>query len=233
MMREKTILIIDDDLELTELLKTFLQPYGIQCVIANSAREGTRQLKRAVPDLIILDVMLPDQLGFDVCKEIRKNSAVPIVMLSARGHVYDRILGLELGADDYLPKPFEPRELLARVESVLRRQSDMDQPQRLNVGDLSINILTEEVFQNGELLEFTHQEFSCLVYLIRNRHRILGRENLLNELRGLNWDMDNRSMDILISRIRKKLNDDPKSPRHIITIRGSGYRFVGGESGRH
>lgn len=228
-MSEKTVLIIDDDVELTELLQSFLLPYGINSLIANTAKDGFKLLRNNSPDLIILDVMLPDQLGFDVCKDIRKTHSIPIVMLSARGDVYDRILGLELGADDYLPKPFEPRELLARVESVLRRHSEKSTQQFIHLNKLRINVLTEEVFLDEQLLEFTHKEIMCLLFLIRNRHRILSRDQLLGELRGLDWELDNRSIDILISRIRKKLGDDSRNPKYIITVRGSGYRFVGAD----
>ena len=146
-------------------------------------------------------------------------------MLSARGDVYDRILGLELGADDYLPKPFEPRELLARMESVLRRQQ-LQNTEVLNFRALSIHPQTEQAFLDNEALELTRNEFRCLLYLAKSRQRILTRELLLAELRGLDWELDNRSVDILISRLRRKLRDDPGHPQYIATIRGSGYRFI-------
>lgn len=226
-MPRTEVLIIDDDVELTRLLQEFLSNYEIDCNIANTAKQGLRALKKNAPELIILDVMLPDKLGFDLCREIRNNNPVPIIMLSARGDVYDRILGLELGADDYLPKPFEPRELLARIESVLRRRKDYKQEETLVSGNLKLNLLTEQVFLDGDPVSLTHTEFKCLAYLLKNKHRILNRDQIMGELRGLDWELDNRSIDILISRLRKKLNDDPRAPVYITTVRGSGYRFTG------
>lgn len=222
------ILIVDDDRELTDLLSDFLAKYQIKSLAAHTASEGMALYKRHQPELIILDVMLPDKLGFELCKEIRQQSVTPIIMLSARGDVYDRILGLELGADDYLPKPFEPRELLARIDSILRRQSNfsIDTSQHFKNSSLCINYPTETVELNHKKVELTHTEFRCLSYLIKHRHRILTRDLILAELRGLDWELDNRSVDILISRLRKKLEDDPANPLFIATIRGSGYRFI-------
>jgi DNA-binding response OmpR family regulator len=231
-MNTRKVLLIDDDVELGTLLTEFLARYDIACLCAPTGKDGLKRLRDGLsgksamtPDLVILDIMLPDVSGLDLCQQIRRETALPIVMLSARGEVYDRILGLELGADDYLPKPFEPRELLARMESVLRRR----QPQQLdllNFGTLTIQPASEQVFLDGTELELSRNEYRCLVYLAKNRQRILTRDNLLAELRGLDWELDNRSVDILISRLRRKLQDDPNHPRFIATIRGSGYRFV-------
>ena len=232
-MATHRVLLIDDDKELGSLLGDFLGRYEYSCLCAPTGKEGLQLLRNSLAgkagarpvELIILDIMLPDISGFDLCREIRREVALPIVMLSARGDVYDRILGLELGADDYLPKPFEPRELLARMESVLRRQ----QPQNAKVMSykaLRIHPLTEQVFLHDQPLELTRTEYRCLTYLAKNRHRILTRELLLAELRGLDWELDNRSVDILISRLRRKLQDNPNQPGYIATIRGSGYRFV-------
>jgi DNA-binding response OmpR family regulator len=228
-MTMRNVLLIDDDVELGNLLKDFLARYQFCCQCAHSGGEGLRLLRETRPaqrpDLIILDIMLPDISGLDICRSIRREVTLPVIMLSARGDVYDRILGLELGADDYLPKPFEPRELLARMESVLRRQ----QPATAEVlahKALKILTLTEQVYLDDSLLDLTRNEYRCLVYLARNRHRILTRDMLLAELRGLDWELDNRSVDIVISRLRRKLGDDPVHPEYIATIRGSGYRFV-------
>lgn len=231
--KTRTVLLIDDDVELGALLTEFLAPYDIHCLCAHSGKEGLRRLREGLsgkagskaPDLVILDIMLPDISGFDLCQQIRRETALSIIMLSARGEVYDRILGLELGADDYVPKPFEPRELLARMESVLRRQ----QPQTrelLTFRALTVQRLSEQVFLDGEAIELTRTEYRCLLYLALNRQRVLTRDLLLAELRGLDWELDNRSVDILISRLRRKLKDDPNHPQYIATIRGSGYRFV-------
>ena len=224
-MTTRTVLLIDDDTELGALLADFLQRYDITCLCAHKGKDGLKKLRDKTPDLVILDIMLPDVSGLDLCQQLRRESSVPIVMLSARGEVYDRILGLELGADDYLPKPFEPRELLARIESVLRRRQPQ-QPDVLTFDTLKIQPASEQVFLDGAELELSRNEYRCLLYLARNRQRVLTRDLLLAELRGLDWELDNRSVDILISRLRRKLQDDPNQPRFIATIRGSGYRFV-------
>lgn len=229
----RTVLLIDDDAELGALLTDFLARYDIHCLCAHSGKVGLRRLRESLsgkaaegaPDLVILDIMLPDISGLDLCQQIRRETVLPIVMLSARGEVYDRILGLELGADDYVPKPFEPRELLARMESVLRRQQPQTQ-ELLTFRTLQIQRLSEQVFLDGEALDLTRTEYRCLLYLALNRQRVLTRDLLLAELRGLDWELDNRSVDILISRLRRKLKDDPAHPLYIATIRGSGYRFV-------
>jgi DNA-binding response OmpR family regulator len=224
-MTTRTVLLIDDDTELGRLLADFLARYDITCLCAHKGKDGLKKLRDKAPDLVILDIMLPDVSGLDLCQQIRRESTVPVVMLSARGEVYDRILGLELGADDYLPKPFEPRELLARIESVLRRRQPQ-QPDVLTFDKLKIQPASEQVFLDGMELELSRNEYRCLLYLAKNRQRVLTRDLLLAELRGLDWELDNRSVDILISRLRRKLQDDPNQPRFIATIRGSGYRFV-------
>ena len=230
----RSVLLIDDDEELGKLLREFLGRYQFDCRCALTARDGLKLLRDAhsgksntfMPALVILDIMLPDLSGFDLCKQIRQEFTLPLLMLSARGDVYDRILGLELGADDYLPKPFEPRELLARMESVLRRRQPTVETELLQFGELQLNPLIEQAFLAGQDLDLTRMEFRCLAYLCRHRQRILTRDLLLAELRGLDWELDNRSIDILISRLRRKLQDDPAKPHYIATIRGSGYRFI-------
>lgn len=230
---KRNVLLIDDDVELGSLLTDYLARYDFVCHCAHDGKAGLQQLRAAMsgkmpqhmPALIILDVMLPDASGFDLCKQIRREASVPLIMLSARGEVYDRIVGLELGADDYVPKPFEPRELLARMESVLRRHLP-PAPEVLNFLQLSIHPQLEQVFLEQQPLDLTRTEYRCLLYLAKNRQRILTRDLLLAELRGIDWQLDNRSIDILISRLRRKLQDDPSHPRYIATIRGSGYRFV-------
>lgn len=229
----RTVLLIDDDVELGTLLTDYLGRHDFDCHCAHTGKAGLQQLRNAMsgrapakmPAMVILDIMLPDTTGFELCKQIRSEATLPLIMLSARGEVYDRILGLELGADDYVPKPFEPRELLARMESVLRRHQP-NTPEVLSFEQLRIHPQTEQVFLDDQMLELTRNEYRCLLYLARNRQRILTRDLLLAELRGLDWELDNRSIDILISRLRRKLQDDPNHPRYIATIRGSGYRFV-------
>src|SRR5579863_2803737 len=188
-------------------------------------------LKNDPPDLVILDVMLPDMDGFAVCRKVRETSCIPIIMLTARGEVMDRIVGLELGADDYLAKPFEPRELVARVQAVLRRGVRADDEERLRLGTLDVDWSTRCVRLAGRDLGVTTAEFELLGLLVRNRGRVLSRERILDGTRGIDWEAYDRSIDVLISRLRQKLGDHPKKPVFIRTVRGAGYVFIGGEGG--
>ncbi|MGH9383600.1 MAG: winged helix-turn-helix domain-containing protein [Vicinamibacterales bacterium] len=185
-------------------------------------------LKLDPPDIVILDVMLPDMDGFAVCRKVRESSGVPIIMLTARGDVADRIVGLELGADDYIPKPFEPREVLARMQAVLRRGTTVGPEDRVRVGALEVNWTTSSARLNGQLLSLTPAEFELLGLFVRNRGRVLSRDRIMDQTRGIDWEAYDRSIDVLVSRIRQKLGDDPKRPAFIRTMRGIGYRFIGG-----
>jgi DNA-binding response OmpR family regulator len=224
------ILLIDDDEKLGELLATFFERFDMELVAATHPDEGLRQLEAAQPDLIILDVMLPGQDGFEVCRTIRRSSNIPIIMLTARGEVTDRIVGLEIGADDYLPKPFEPRELVARIQNVLRRSADRpssDGP--LKFGDLTIDLERRTAELAGESLELTTMEYQLLVLFVENPGRTFTRDEILNELRGIDAQLFSRSVDILVSRLRQKLQDTTKQPRYIKTVWGTGYIFIGQE----
>ncbi len=224
-----TILIIDDDAKLNQLLVEFLGDFGFKVVAAIRPEEGLRKLKQEMPDLIILDVMLPGMNGFEVCKTIRQSYTVPIIMLTARGLVTDKVVGLELGADDYLPKPFEPRELVARIQSVLRRTHGIDQTQVKRFGRLEIDFSKRIVKLDGVVVDLTTNEFAALALLVRNSGRVLNRDQILDELRGIECDAFNRSVDITMSRLRHKLRDDPKNPSFIKTVWGAGYVFIGDE----
>lgn len=222
------VLLIDDDERLNALLTTYLQRFGFTVRAAPHPEQGLRALKADPPDIVILDVMLPDVDGFAVCRKIRESSRIPIVMLTARGDVMDRIVGLELGADDYLPKPFEPRELLARMQAVLRRGPGGESQERVRIGDLDVNWATRSAHMSGRDLTLTNAEFELLALLVRNRSRVLSRDRIINETRGIDWDAFDRSIDVLVSRLRQKLRDDPKHPTFIRTVRGAGYLFIGG-----
>lgn len=226
--RPYRLLMIDDDTSLDELLAEYFERFGHKLEWAATATEGRYLLRRSDPDLLILDVMLPDADGMDLCREIRSESDIPIVMLTARGDVPDRVLGLEYGADDYVPKPFEPRELVARVETLMRRARRRP-AQRLEVGGLALDKATRRVSLGGAELELTTMEFELLRILLASRGRVLSRERLIRGLRGFDAEVYDRSVDMLISRLRKKLDDDSRSPRFIKTIRGAGYQFVGGD----
>jgi len=224
-----TILIIDDDAKLNKLLTEFLGDFGFNILSATHPQDGLKKLKHKSPDLVILDVMLPGMDGFEVCKTIRQNSAVPIIMLTARGELMDKVVGLELGADDYLPKPFEPRELVARIHSVLRRAKNIDDSRPQTFGPLKIDYARHIVKLDAENVELTTNEFAALALLTRNPGKVLSRDEILQELRGIDCDAFNRSVDITMSRLRQKLKDDPKSPAFIKTVWGTGYVFIGSQ----
>ncbi len=220
------VLIIDDDEKLNGLLGEYLGRFNFSVRSVVHPDAGLRALKSDPPDIVILDVMLPDQDGFSVCRAIRQSSRVPIIMLTARGDVMDRIVGLELGADDYVPKPFEPRELMARMQAVLRRGPAAVED-RVRVGALEINWTTCSARLEGQPLPLTSAEFELLGLLVRHRGRVLTRERIMDETRGIDWEAYDRSIDVLVSRVRQKLGDDPRQPTFIRTVRGVGYRFVG------
>jgi DNA-binding response OmpR family regulator len=228
--RRTRVLVIDDDERLNVLLTRYMDRFGFAVHSATDPRAGLRAVKSDPPDIVILDVMLPEMDGFAVCRKVRETSRVPIIMLTARGEVMDRILGLELGADDYLAKPFEPRELVARIQAVLRRGVPPGDEERLRVGDLDVDSSTRCVCLAGRDLGVTTAEFELLALLVRNRGRVLSRERILDGTRGIDWEAYDRSVDVLISRLRQKLGDDAKHPNFIRTVRGAGYVFIGGGS---
>jgi len=224
------VLLIDDDEKLAGLLQAYFERFDLSLVSALHPRDGLAMLDREHPDLVILDVMLPGQDGFEVCRTIRKTNAVPIIMLTARGEVTDRIVGLELGADDYLPKPFEPRELVARIQNVLRRSSEReDERTELHYKDLGINLDRRTADLEQHPLDLTTMEYQLLALLAANPGQTFSRDEILNELRGIDAQLFSRSVDILVSRLRQKLNDTAKQPRFIKTVWGAGYTFVGEE----
>lgn len=224
----KRVLIIDDDHKLNSLLEEYLGRFDFSVLSFVDPHAGIRAAKSEQPDLVILDVMLPGIDGFAVCRTIRQSSRVPIIMLTARGDVMDRVVGLELGADDYLPKPFEPRELVARMQAVLRRGAGAAGEERVRAGALELNWTTCAVRLNGQPLALTSAEFELLGLLLRNRGHVLTRERIMDETRGIDWEAYDRSIDVLVSRVRQKLSDDPKQPKFIRTVRGVGYSFIGG-----
>ncbi|MEW5983970.1 MAG: response regulator transcription factor [Acidobacteriota bacterium] len=220
------ILIIDDDERLNALLTEYLGRFGFAVRTATHPQDGLRLLRAEPPDLLVLDVMLPQIDGLTLCRKVRESSRIPIIMLTARGDVADRILGLELGADDYLPKPFEPRELVARMQAVLRRGAS-DGEESMRVGTLEVNWMTRSVVLNGRALSLTAAEFELLGLLVKNRGRVLGRDRIIEAMRGIDWEAYDRSVDVLVSRVRQKLGDDAKRSTFIRTVRGVGYSFTG------
>ena len=221
------ILIIDDDVNLNALLTEYLQSFGHTLVSETTAAAGRKRLRRELPDLLILDVMLPDTDGLTLCREFRAEYDLPIIMLTARGEVADRVMGLELGADDYVPKPFEPRELVARIQSVIRRARDRTRGEVLVCDGLRLETETRRVELDGNDVALTTMEFELLKGLMESRGRVMSRDRLIERLRGIDADVYDRSIDMLISRLREKLGDEPSRPRFIRTVRMSGYQFVG------
>lgn len=228
---KKKILVIDDDQKLNQLLADYLSKFGFQVSSFTHPQEGLKAIKREKPDLLILDIMLPDMDGFEVCKKIRQeySYSLPIIMLTARGEVTDRIVGLELGADDYLPKPFEPRELVARIQTVLRRSRTDTKTQIKRFGPITVDFNKQQVLLNNQPVNITTTEFEILKLFIRRPGMVLTRNQILDSLWDIETDVYNRSVDVLISRLRQKLGDDPKNPQYIKTVWGSGYMFIGEE----
>jgi DNA-binding response OmpR family regulator len=221
------ILLIDDDAALAGLLAEYLKPLGYELVAAGSVADGRRRLAAGSFDAVLLDVMLPDGDGLEVCREIRTRSNVPILMLTARGHDEDRIVGLELGADDYLPKPFNPRELLARLRAILRRRRpDAAQRAPLRFGRLEIDRDARIVRLDGDARPLTSYQFDLLLALADSAGRVLSREALMERVRGEALEAFDRSIDVHMSRLRAAIEDDPKRPRRILTVRGAGYVFA-------
>ena len=222
------VLIIDDDKKHSDLLQAYFKRFGINLVCAYDASEGFRKLTREDPDLLLLDVMLPGKDGFEICREVRKTSNIPIIMLTARGEVIDRVSGLELGADDYMGKPFEPRELVARVQAILRRADIAGTAgSKMEFEGLTIDTESRAVTVDGRPVDLTSMEFELLVTLARRHGKKLSRDDILSELRGIDAAILTRSVDIMVSRLRQKLGDSVKPPRFIQTIWGRGYSFVG------
>ena len=221
------ILIVDDDTRLSAMLGDYLSGSGYAARMAASALAGLDEVRRNPPDAVILDVMLPDIDGFEACRRIRAFSDVPILMLTAKGEETDRIVGLELGADDYLPKPFNPRELLARLRAILRRRGSGGTGDRImRFGRLEIDPASRVARIDGRDCIMTGHQLDLLVALAENAGRTLSREQLMDRLKGEGSDAFDRSIDVHISRIRAAIEDDPRHPRRIVTVRGAGYVFA-------
>jgi two-component system phosphate regulon response regulator OmpR len=222
------VLIVDDDTRLSAMLAEYLTGNGFRVTTAAAALEGIAEIARRPPDAVVLDVMLPDIDGFEACRRIRQVSDVPVLMLTAKGEETDRIVGLELGADDYLPKPFNPRELLARLKAILRRRGapGTGAPGLLRFGRLEIDPGSRTVRLDGRPCDLTSYQFDLLVALARNAGRTLSRDQLMDMVKGQELEAFDRSIDVHVSRIRAVIETDPRHPRRIVTVRGTGYVFA-------
>jgi DNA-binding response OmpR family regulator len=225
------VLMIDDDRRLAEMVSDYLGGAGFRLTLALTAREGEALLKREAFDAVILDLMLPDADGLELCRRLRTSSDLPILMLTARGEPMDRVIGLEVGADDYLGKPFEPRELLARLRAVLRRRSTPRGADILRFGRLEIDKGARLVRLDGEERAITSYQFALLLILAERAGRVLSRDALMDVLKGEKLEAFDRSVDVHVSRIRAAIEDDPKKPRRILTVRGAGYVFAREQDG--
>lgn len=230
----KKILVVDDEKPISDIIKFNLEKEGFEVVVAFDGQEAVEKVEEENPDLIVLDVMLPKMDGLEVVREVRKTHSMPIIMVTAKETEIDKVLGLELGADDYVTKPFSNRELVARVKANLRRQAATEAIQEeeaepetndITIGDLTIHPDAYYVTKNSEVIELTHREFELLHYLVRHVGQVMTREHLLEEVWDFDYLGDVRTVDVTIRRLREKVEDSPSHPNYIITRRGVGYYF--------
>lgn len=224
-MAEK-ILVVDDERNIVELLKFNLEKEGYEVIAAYDGIDAVKLAKEEKPNLIILDIMLPGQGGLEACRQIRKESKVPILIATAKGEEIDKILGLELGADDYVTKPFSPRELIARVKAILRRTSvPAEEQDEVTVKDISINLSRHEVYVKGQKVNLKPKEFELLKILATNKGKVFTRDFLLEQLWGYDYLGDTRTIDVHVRRIRQKIEENSEAPKYLKTIHGVGYKF--------
>lgn len=231
MKTEPHILIVDDDRDIRGLLQEFLQKRGLRASVAADGVEMEAQMRRAQVDLIVLDVMLPGKSGLELCRELRARYPIPIIMLTAVTETTDRVVGLEMGADDYVPKPFDPRELLARIRAVLRRNAPdthAETPRQIyRFAGWTMDCSRHRLMAPGDVLvELTGAEFNLLHTFVRSAQRVLSRDQLIEMSGGEGGASYDRSIDILVSRLRRKMEDDPRRPKLILTVRSGGYQFM-------
>lgn len=226
---EPKILVVDDEKPIADILKYNLEKEGYRVILAYDGEEAIKKAREDAPDLILLDIMLPKLDGFSVCKKLRETMTIPILMLTAKEEEVDKVLGLELGADDYITKPFSNRELLARIRANLRRVTLQGQPAGddsiVKAGNLTVDLTRFEVRKSGEPVELTMREFELLKYFICQQGQVFSRENLLEQVWGYEYYGDIRTVDVTVRRLREKIEDDPGNPEYILTKRGVGYYF--------
>ncbi len=221
------ILVVDDEVKIAKLARDYLERGGFRVVTAGDGRTAQAVARYDHPDLVVLDLMLPDVDGLDVCRSIRRESDVPIIMLTARVEESERLIGLELGADDYITKPFSPRELVARVRAVLRRaQGGEQRSATIRAGDLEIDLSGHRVIRKGEAVQLTRTEFNLLALLAQHPGRAFTREQMIDRLFGVDYDGFARSVDAHVKHLRQKLEDDAGQPRYLLTVYGVGYKFA-------
>jgi two-component system alkaline phosphatase synthesis response regulator PhoP len=222
-----SVLIVDDEPKIVKQARDYLAQSGFHVLTAGDGRTALAVARREHPDMVVLDLNLPEMDGLEVCRALRRESDVPIIMLTARVQETDRLIGLELGADDYITKPFSPRELVARVRAVLRRvRGGVHQPGQIRAGGLQIDLLGHRVTRDGQEIHLTRTEFNLLVILAQNPGQIFTRAQLVDRLHGVRYDGFDRSVDAHVKNLRRKLEPDPAEPRYVLTVFGIGYRFT-------
>jgi DNA-binding response OmpR family regulator len=225
-------MLVDDEPLITDSLTYSLRREGFEVKSVGDGAIALQEFLAFDPDLVVLDIMLPGMSGLEICRRLRAQSAIPVIMLTARGEEIDRVLGLEVGADDYLPKPFSFRELLARIRSILRRvelDRQIAQTQSIVLGNLTLDPVARRAFKEEQEVQLSAREFDLLSILMKNAGRALSREELLAEVWGSDWIGDQRTLDVHVRWLRLKIEEDPASPKYIQTVRGHGYRFAGPE----
>jgi DNA-binding response OmpR family regulator len=225
-------MLVDDEPLITDSLTYSLRREGFEVKSVGDGAIALQEILAFDPDLVVLDIMLPGMSGLEICRRLRAQSAIPVIMLTARGEEIDRVLGLEVGADDYLPKPFSFRELLARIRSILRRvelDRQIAQTQSIVLGNLTLDPVARRAFKEEQEVQLSAREFDLLSILMKNAGRALSREELLAEVWGSDWIGDQRTLDVHVRWLRLKIEEDPASPKYIQTVRGHGYRFAGPE----
>jgi two-component system, OmpR family, alkaline phosphatase synthesis response regulator PhoP len=230
-MNNKRVLIVDDDVKIVELVKLYLARDGYHVMTAFNGTDALKMARENHPDLLGLDIMLPGMNGLEICRGLRAESAVPIILLTAKTTEQDRIVGLDLGADDYVTKPFSPRELAARVRAVFRRTADDSAeigPEELNFNNLSVNFIKHEAYIDQKALKLTPVEFKLLGVFVREPNRVFSRSQLVEKVLGFDFDGFDRTIDVHILNLRRKLEPDAEHPKYIKTVYGSGYKFTGG-----
>jgi len=222
------VLIVDDDIKLVELLKTYFEKDGFDVLVAHDGKRALTMIQEAKPDIVVLDIMLPILDGWEVCRRVRRDSDIPIIMLTAREEETDRLVGLEIGADDYVTKPFSPREVVARVKVILRRvYKGVVKPELLKMGKVVMDIERHEVKRNGQLLDLTPTEFKILELLASSPGRVFSRLQIVEQVQGYAFDGYERTIDAHVKNLRRKVEENPKEARYIQTVYGVGYKVVG------
>jgi DNA-binding response OmpR family regulator len=220
------VLVVDDDPGIVKVVRAYLKQEGFQVLVAYDGKKAMQIARNDKPDLVVLDLMLPEMDGWEVCRALRKESDVPIIMLTARVEETDKLIGLELGADDYVTKPFSPRELVARVRTVLRRvRGAPPKPERISRGEISVDLSRHAVTVRGETVDLTPTEFELLAALLQDAGRTFTRTQLLEQVQGYAYEGYERTIDVHIKNLRQKIEENPRNPRHIKTVYGVGYKF--------